>query len=156
MRRESDYTVSAEGRDKGKVFHLREMAASQAEKWAARLFLAFAKSGIDIPDEISGAGWAGIAVMGAQKIPALRWEDAEPLMDEMMECVTFVPDPKAPAITRRIIEDDIEDVQTRGTLRLEVLSLHVGFSILGRLSERREAARVARLASQNMSTSQEQ
>jgi hypothetical protein len=36
-------------RDKGKRFKITEMPAMKAEKWAARFFLALAKSGIDIP-----------------------------------------------------------------------------------------------------------
>ena len=61
----------------------------------------------------------------------LNFDEMEPLLDQMMECVTIIPDPKVQAITRPLIEDDIEDVATRVMLRTEVFQLHVDFSLAG-------------------------
>ena len=121
-------TIDAEGRDFGKVFKLTEMPASQGEKWAAKAFFALAKSGVEIPEDIANAGLAGIAVLGLKAIGGMSFIDAEPLLDEMFECVTYVPDPARPQVIRALIEDDIEEIATRLTLRKELFSLHVNFS----------------------------
>lgn len=127
-------TIEADGRDQGKVFVLREMPASQAEKWAMRALLSVARSGIDI-GQAAGQGMQGIALMGVSALLAASWEDAEPLLDEMMSCIEIQPDPTKPNIVRPLIEDDIEEVRTRINLRREVLELHVGFSLSGVVSK---------------------
>jgi len=124
-------TIEASNRDQGKTYLLTEMAASQAEKWAARAFLALAKSGIEIPDEAANAGMAGIATAGLQALGGIQWELAEPLLDEMFKCVKI----KMPLATRELIEDDIEEVSTRLFLRKELLELHLGFSLTESRSE---------------------
>lgn len=122
-------TVTADGRDRGKQFLITEMPASQAEKWAFRAFFALGRAGIQVPDEMAGLGMAAIAVVGIRALAMLRFEDAEPLMDEMMNCVQAMPDPARPQIVRPLIEDDVEEPATRLFLRSEVLELHTGFSI---------------------------
>ena len=127
-RKTATVTIEAEGRDLGKVFLLREMPASQAEKWAARAFLAMARSGIDIPDDLAGAGLAGIAAVGLKAIGGLGFAEAEPLMDEMFACIQIIPDPVRPAVVRALVESDTEEISTRLRLRKEVFGLHVDFS----------------------------
>lgn len=127
-RKTATVTIDAEGRDLGKVFLLREMPASQAEKWAARAFLAMARSGIDIPDDLAGAGLAGIAAVGLKAIGGLGFAEAEPLMDEMFACIQIIPDPARPAVVRALVESDTEEISTRLRLRKEVFGLHVDFS----------------------------
>lgn len=121
--------VQLDGRDKGKHFLITEMPASQAEKWAARAIFALGRSGVEVPPDMMGAGMGLIAVFGIQAIAQLRYEDAEPLMDEMFGCIQVLPDSKKPEIVRPLIEDDIEEVATRAWLRSEVIELHTGFSI---------------------------
>lgn len=127
--------VEAEGRDKGKMFTLTEMAPSQAEKWAFRALLALAKSGVEVPENIASAGLAGVAALGIKAFSGLSFEDAEPLLDEMFSMVSFVPDPARPSIKRGyggvgpIIEDDIEEISTRLRLRKELFFLHTNFSM---------------------------
>ncbi|OIQ97217.1 hypothetical protein GALL_207710 [mine drainage metagenome] len=128
-RKTATIVIEAEGRDRGKQFLLREMPASQAEKWAFRALLALARAGIDLPDDPAEAGLPEIARIGLAALGGMAFDDAEPLMDEMMACVQAVPDPSRPAIRRPLIEDDIEEVSTRLVLRREVFQLHVGFSI---------------------------
>lgn len=127
-RRVKTVTISAEGRDQNKVFVLREMPASQVEKWAARALLALAKSGVNISDEAAQAGLAGVAAIGIQAFSGIPWDLAEPLLDEMFECVKIQPGDN-PAVTRALLEDDVEEVATRLKLRLELFELHTGFSM---------------------------
>jgi hypothetical protein len=119
--------ITDEGRDKGKVFLLTEMPARQAEEWAYRLFLALARA--DIPDEISQAGMAGVAQLSFKVFGGMHWQDAKPLLDEMFTCVRITPDLTKSEFSRALIDDDIEEVQTRMKLRWEVLQLHAGFFI---------------------------
>lgn len=123
------YTVTDEGRDQGKVFQLTEMPASQGEAWGIRALLALMNSGVNIPEGFENAGMAGIAEVGVTALGKLQWQVAEPLFAEMWECVKFIPDPSNPKrIVRDLIEQDIEEIQTRLKLRWEVLNMHVDFS----------------------------
>lgn len=121
--------ITEEGRDKGKTFFITEMPTTKAEKWAMRAFLAMARSGIDIPDEITKAGLAGLATFALRAVAGLNFVEAEPLMDEMMHCVQLQPDPLHPEVLRALIPDDIDEVKTLFTLRKEVMELHTGFSV---------------------------
>lgn len=122
-------TIDTPGRDLGKTFKLTEMPASQAEKWAARAFLALAKSGVEIPDNIANAGLAGLAAFGLKALGSMDFADAESLMDEMFRCISCMPDSTRPMVVRPLIEDDIEEISTRVKLRKDVFGLHVNFSI---------------------------
>lgn len=131
MRKTLNFTVVAEGRDKGKMFQLREMAAARAEKWAMRALLALARSGVEMDEDFAQQGMRGVAILGIKALSKMHWEDAEPLVDEMMECVRCIPDPGNPLMVRDLIDDDIDEIETRLTLRMEVAKLHVDFSTLG-------------------------
>jgi hypothetical protein len=131
MRRIKDITIKEpEGsRDIGKTFRIKEMDADRGEAWAIRAILSLTNSGVDMEGV---SGWAGIAQAGFQGLGRLKYEDAKPLLDEMFECITFVPDPKrSQAVERALVLDDIEEVATRLLLRAEVFKLHVGFSLPG-------------------------
>lgn len=128
-RKTLQYRVDVDGRDKGKVFLITEMPSSQAEKWAMRAFMAMAQAGVEVPDGISDLGFAGIVRMGISAISMIPFQQAEPLMDEMMGCVQMMPNPANPSVVRPLVEDDIEEIRTRLNIRAQVLSLHSGFSI---------------------------
>lgn len=123
-RKQATVTISAPGRDVGKVFLLTEMSAAQSEEWAGRALFAMLNAGVEIPDNIAGAGLAGIASLGISALTRLSFDAAKPLLDEMFTCVQIQP---SPSVTRALIEDDIEEVATRLTLRKEVFSLHMSF-----------------------------
>lgn len=128
-RRIQTLTIDAEGRDQGKIFVLKEMPAEQAEKWAGRAILALAKSGVEVPDDVAAAGLAGVASVGIKAFGGIAWDMAEPLLDEMFTCVTIQPNVDKPQITRRLVEDDIEEVATRLKIRIALFELHTGFSV---------------------------
>jgi len=131
MRRVKDVRIGPEGqRDAGKMFRITEMDADQAETWAMRALLALAKGGIDIGDAVSG-GMQQLAVLGIQSLGKLSFEEVKPLWDDVMTCVTIVPEPSFPENTRTLVHNDIEEVATRIRLRAEVIALHTGFSIPG-------------------------
>jgi hypothetical protein len=124
-RQELRLTIEDEGRDQGKIYVLTEMPARQAEKWAGKALTALTRAGAELPDDVLTAGMAGLAMMGVQALSEIRWEDVEPLMDEMFECIQIQPDPTKPTVVRKLVEDDIEEVLTLFRLRKEILSLHV-------------------------------
>lgn len=150
-------TISAEGRDKGKNFFIVEMDPRKGEKWATRALLAIGKGGRvevseDLNELLGHAGMAGLAALGIQAITAMDFADAEPLLDEMMDCVTIIPalenidqTTRLP-FTRNLIDGDIEEVGTILTLRSEIMDLHLGFSVAAFLSRVGMAAK-ARLTS---------
>lgn len=132
-RRTKIVTITAEGRDKGKIFHLTEMSASAAERWAEQVFFLLMNAGADVGD-IRGAGMAAIPVAGLTAFGRVPFDQAEPILAQMMSCVTIQPSAATPSIIRPLIEDDIEEVATRLFLKSEVLELHTGFSIAASLS----------------------
>ncbi|AMM14246.1 hypothetical protein AX768_09205 [Burkholderia sp. PAMC 28687] len=144
MRNTRIYTVPAAGRDKGKRFLITEMPASVSEDWAARLIFAMMNSGADIPDEVAGAGLAGLAAMNIgtliKAISRVPYTMAKPLLDEMMECVQVMPDPTNANVVRPLIEDDCEEVATRLLLRKEVFSVHLDHFMSAARSEASGAA----------------
>ncbi|WP_454695599.1 hypothetical protein [Achromobacter aegrifaciens] len=117
-------TISAEGRDHGKVFLLTELSAYDAEEWAGRALFALMNAGVEIPDNIVEAGLAGVAAMGLKAIAKLPFDSAKPLLDRMMACVQIQPSPN---VTRELMSGDIEEVATMLTLRKKVLGLHLDF-----------------------------
>lgn len=132
-RKTKTIVIESEGRDQGKMFTITEMSPSQSEKWAFRALLALAKSGLEVPDDIATSGLAGVAALGIKAFSGLRFEDAEPLLDEMFAMVAFIPDASRPAVKRGfggvgpLIDDDIEEIKTRLTLRKELFALHTDF-----------------------------
>ncbi|HEY0120654.1 MAG TPA: hypothetical protein VGC14_02645 [Rhizobium sp.] len=152
MRKEIDFPITEAGRDQGKLFHLKEMPALKAEKWAMRALLAVARSGVDIGQAATG-GMQSLAILGIEALTKISFEEAEPLLDEMLECITVKPSPQNPNIVRQLMEDDIEEVKTLLALRKEVLNLHLGFSPAGAPSK--QTSETSASPSSNIPTSQD-
>lgn len=127
MRKKTQHTITDEGRDKSKVFLLTEMSASKGEAWAMRCLLALAAGNVEMPDDWDSLGMAGLAEIGIKAVSGLKWDVAEPLLAEMMECVQIIPDTRNMQVIRPLIEDDIEEIKTRLSLRMEVWKLHMDF-----------------------------
>ena len=127
-RKELFYTISGtKGRDEGKVFYIQEMTSSQGEWWAVRAFIGMSKSGFEVPDNLKDMGLVGLATFGFSLLSKMNPEDAKPLMEELMSCIQYVPDPGNKKVARPLIESDIEEVATRLKLKAETLKLHVDF-----------------------------
>lgn len=140
MRKTKTVAIEMEGRDKGKQYVLTEMSALAAEKWAARALLALSHAGVQVPEDVESAGMAHLAAFSMQALNMARWDELEPLLDEMLTCVQYVPDPSHPNFSRPVsAEGDIEEVQTILYLRAEVFDLHTGFSIAANLRARMAA-----------------
>lgn len=127
MRKTANYRVMDDGRDKGKLFLLTEMPASQGEAWAMRVLLALMGSNVQLPENFEQLGMAALAELGLKAVAGLQWEVAEPLLNEMLTCVRIIPDPTKTFVHRELIDEDIEEISTRLKLRVEVWNLHMGF-----------------------------
>jgi hypothetical protein len=154
MRKDKIVVITDEGRDKGKTFVIKEMPASQAEWWAIRVFQAVTRAGIDIPDNISGAGMAGIAMMGIRGFANLPPPDLKDLLDEMFSCI-FVQRDNNPNILQKPMEEDIEEIRTRLKLREEWFELHTGFSLAAARMQSTSPAATTESNISNTQTSQE-
>jgi hypothetical protein len=128
MRKTINVTIQEQGRDLGKVFVLTEKSAIEADKWGIRALLALSKSGVPIPSEFMEMGIIGVLAVGVHRLAGVSFGDLEPLLDEMLTCVEVMPTPGRPDIIRKLLPDDIEEVKTLQTLRMEVFRIHTGFS----------------------------
>lgn len=138
-------TIETEGRDKGKSFLIVEMSAYSAERWATRALLALSRAGAEVPDDALSAGSLGLVLVGLDALRKLPYEEAEPLLEEMLGCVHFIPDVtkmdpmSGRPVTRGLLmpdafnDGDIEEVATLLKLREEAVGLHLGFSLAAAL-----------------------
>jgi hypothetical protein len=129
------------------------MSAFAAEKWAAKALLALMKSGVEIPDDVANSGTAGLASIAMAAFGNVPPDSLIALLDEMMDCVQCVPDPRNPR-PRKLVEEDIEEVTTIFEIRKRLLDLHLGFSLAAKLSKS-PASAAAEPTLQTMSTSQD-
>ena len=124
MARKETTFIAEAGRDKGKQFLITEMSASQAENWAFRVILAIGNAGIEIPEGLAAQGMSGLLAIGYMNLLKIPFEAAEPLLNEMMDCVQIIPSVN---VKRKLFEDDIEEVITRLQLRKSIWDLHMDF-----------------------------
>ena len=86
------------GRDAGKTFKVKEMPVTKLEKWAARALLAV--FGSEMPADIrtlsASSNTAALLSAGLRGLSGLRWEQAEPLYDELLGQIYRVPNPHKP------------------------------------------------------------
>lgn len=132
-------TPGRPNRDFGKVYTLTEWPALRIEKWAGKLLLALGRSGDILPEGAASQGLAGLAgIDPAKLIKGLQWDEAEPLLDEMLTgppgmpipIKVKVPNPNGDALTHNLMFDsDIEELSTLLRIRMEWLRLQTGFSI---------------------------
>ena len=116
-------------RDNDKRFVINEMPSHQAEKWAHKACKAYLTAGGKLPDE-TYLTMASVASMNLLEVlPVLYASADDELLDELMDCVLFDPEKSPPRPIVKGGYGDIEEIITWTTLRLEVLALHVGFSL---------------------------
>lgn len=134
MRKERFVTITDEGRDKGKVFHILEMSSYDGETFSMKLLQAIARAGEGI--NMSETGIAGVAALGQEAlgtrtIARIPFDELRTLLDDAMKNITIVRDPAHPEGRYPLREEDIEEVATRMKLRNEVLDLQGLFSDAG-------------------------
>lgn len=139
-RRTAAVVIERDGRDRGGVFVLQEMAAIPATDWFIRAMQILARSGADVPADIFAQGAAGFVTMGIGAVVTglgkAPWFEVKPLLDELLTCVqSYQPPGGTVALTNwNIIAGQIEEPATVLQLHEEVISLHLGFSLAAKIS----------------------
>ena len=123
-------TITDDGRDKGKIYQITEMPASQGDDWGTRAALALVRANPELTDVI-GTGMAAVAVAGFKALLNLPFDEAKELMDELLRCVKICRLRDKPETAFVLQEEDIEEVMTRLQLKMEAFELHTGFSFAG-------------------------
>ena len=147
-----------DNRDGQKAFLITEMDSFHGDKWAKRALLALSNVKFDfgVLGDIENLGWQGVAALGMQFLSALRFEDADPLLDELMSCVRIIPDPAKFTVHRPIGlggAEDIEEIKTISILQAEVFNLHANFSKIASVLKSRLLAGALGANSSNTATS---
>jgi hypothetical protein len=135
MRKIQTITITADGRDQGKVFKLEEMAARPAKRWERNFLACMVQNRIEIPDDLQNAGLGAVLAAVMKLTLGMHGPEVDALHDELLACVAIHPDPKRMEIVRPLIESDIEEPATIDQLEDEVCKLHTGFSIAAFLSK---------------------
>lgn len=130
--------IQTPGRDAGKKFRITEMPADQGERWGNRLALEFGQAVSKVPSAVIGGGMASVShmlpillVQGLQSLGGLNPAVVQPLLDEMMAQVKYIPPTSAAGVPDQTIfageNSQIEEIQTRYTLIFETIKLHWSF-----------------------------
>lgn len=133
---EKDVTITEEGLDKGKTFVIKQMPLIQGDRWANRVALALAKSGVDVSSLIQkGKGGktefvglldiAGMINIALKALGGVEDDVAQALLDELMKHVSL----KLPSGDKRgvIVETDIASISTLWKLRIEAIKVNLDF-----------------------------
>lgn len=111
------------GRDAGKVFKITEMPAFQMDRWATRALLVLGKA--------KKGGILTISSMSIEdllsSLSGVNYDEAEPLLQELLECCSFVKNGQSIVLKKDVIDGIIEDWTTLFKLRMEALTLCIGF-----------------------------
>lgn len=126
-------TIEIQIEDRGKTldFVIKEMPATQLERWIIRALLLIAGSGLSgIPGgaDIQKAG-AYLSEKGLGLLSTLDYEKAAPLLDELLACCHRKVDKHLELCTPNSIDGYIEDVTTILMLRTEAIKLNLGFLV---------------------------
>ena len=114
------------GRDKGRVFLITEMAAAHADNWAMRALIALANGGVDLGSLRPQQGMMGMVKATLDALGKVKPEDAIPLLNELLGCVQIIPEGGQPRPLNMDF-NDVEDFTTLWRLRKEVFALHTDF-----------------------------
>ena len=133
--------IAEHGDDSGKNFVIEKMPVMKAEKWAAKALLAIMHGNPEIPQDIADSGIIGLMQLGLGGLMKCRWEDVEPLLDEMLEYVKIIPDPSKPLVSRKVREEDFQDIRTLISLRKEIWGYNTSFLSEGATQKQETVAR---------------
>lgn len=140
-RKEKRITIQDRGRSL--TFVIREMAATQLESWIIRCLLLLVKAGIssgignsagleNMAQEVREGNYEqAMSYISTQGLSALlskvNYEDAAPLLDELLGCCSRVVDGITQPCTDGTIDSYVFDFRTIFKLRAEAFMLNCGF-----------------------------
>lgn len=158
MRKTKDIPIkqtegARENRDAGKTFRITEKSAIQAKKWADRFFIAMDTKQMVIPAGITALGMVGVYLIAINTLSGSPWGDVEKLMDELLECVQYVPSDARMQPRPLFPETDFEEMETINLLQWEVIALHGNFTLADALSTLTSALQLQQASSADIPTS---
>lgn len=149
MRKEKYITLIDDGEER--LFKIKQMSAIKQERWTNRLIVLLAgrvpgmklpykfdlltlqnkvKTIMDNNDE-SSDDFTKLAKAVLQLLGSLKYEDMEPLYDELLSCCEYIPNPDNKnygiVMTPKYAEGIISDFRTLYKLRFEAVKLCFGF-----------------------------
>jgi hypothetical protein len=138
--RQKSIIIDRDGRDKGGVFLIQEKPAFQATEMFLKAMQLLVRAGVEVPPNIMLHGPAGFVTMGVGSILTglgkAPYHEVKPLLEELFSCVISYQPPGATVAHTKIdiIKSQIAEPTTIFQIYEEVVSLHLGFSILAKLS----------------------
>ena len=126
MRKETVVTI--EDRGNPLTFTIREMPATQLERWIIRAMLLLAGSeGLEgLSGGVENAG-KYLSEHGLKALANVEYEKAQPLLDELLACCARTDAGVEQRCTPDTVDGYIEDVRTLFKLRVEAAKLNFGF-----------------------------
>ena len=132
MRQTKHITLYEDGQELR--FFIKQMPATELERWCIRAMGLLARGGFELPgtDDMSGLseilrdqGTKGLLrILGH-----LDFEDIAPLLDALLGCCHHISGPNSMTqLTPDIVDGIISEMPNLRALRLEALSLNLGFS----------------------------
>lgn len=126
-------TITLNDRGKELKFRVYEMPATQLESWTVRAVLLLARGGkFDGVAKTAGQGdfneaAKALLAEGLTALSAINYEEAKPLLDEMLGCCSRVVGSIEEKCTPDTVDGYIDDIATLLKLRMEALKLNFGF-----------------------------
>lgn len=127
-----EIVVKIQDRDQELTFKVKEMPAVRLQKWIIRAVGLILSSGVDLPGEndLQRAG-AYLAEHGLAVLGNIDFEEAEPLLDEMLGCCSRLVEKVEERCTPDSLDNYVQDVTTLFKLHLEAFKLNLGFFAQG-------------------------
>lgn len=120
------------------TFVIREMPATQAERWLLRAALLLAGAGIlehvtgDNAGEAIGKAGHMLAEKGITALGSVDFEKAEPLLNELLSCCSHIDKSGAmQQLTPTLVDGVIQDVRTLFQLQVAAIKVNFGFFLAG-------------------------
>lgn len=131
MRKNTTVILQDDGRELH--FKITQMTARQQERWINRVIMLLAGSnGLESAlDSLQSKLKKGKYEELLRVVGALKYEDVEPLYDELLECCAHIPDPGnqnfAVQLNASNVDSVVGEVKTLYRLRMEALKLNFSF-----------------------------
>lgn len=123
-RKQLDIAITDENRDKGKIFRITELPATEAQNIADRVFVAAMNCGVEVPGDPGKIGMAELWASGITMLHKIPYEWLAPILDKFDQCVQIVTDS---GFARKLVPGDIEEIPTVFKLRAATIKLHFDF-----------------------------
>lgn len=131
MRKEINFVIEDENRDKGKEFVITEMSAWDADELAQDIFRAMGDSDFSaIPADVISMGCAGLATVGLSVLSAASPDISRNLRDRLLDTVEIVITHNGSTQTRKVKSIDFEEVSTIRQLMDKVFQVNFNFLMI--------------------------